>query len=44
MKTAIVGAGSVGTAHGNAWSRAGHCIVFGVRDPSSSNASLPCST
>jgi hypothetical protein len=40
MKIAIIGAGSVGTALGKAWSRAGHDIVFGVRDPSSSNAKL----
>jgi predicted dinucleotide-binding enzyme len=38
MKIAIIGAGSVGTALGKAWSRAGHEIVFGVRDPSSGNA------
>lgn len=38
MKIAIIGAGSVGTALGKSWSRAGHEIVFGVRDPSSSNA------
>ncbi len=39
MKIAIIGAGSVGTALGKAWVRAGHEIVFGVRDPSSANAS-----
>ncbi len=38
MKIAIIGAGSVGTALGKSWSRAGHEIVFGVRDPRSSNA------
>jgi predicted dinucleotide-binding enzyme len=38
MKIAIIGAGSVGTALGKSWSRAGHEIVFGVRDPSSANA------
>lgn len=38
MKIAIIGAGSVGTALGVSWSRAGHDIVFGVRDPNSANA------
>lgn len=38
MKIAIIGAGSVGTALGVSWSRAGHDIVFGVRDPMSANA------
>lgn len=38
MKIAIIGAGSVGTALGMSWSRAGHDIVFGVRDPTSANA------
>lgn len=40
MKIAIIGAGSVGTALGKSWSRAGHEIVFGVRDPASSNAEV----
>jgi 8-hydroxy-5-deazaflavin:NADPH oxidoreductase len=34
MKVAIIGAGNVGGALGRAWSRAGHAVVFGVRDPS----------
>ena len=38
MKIAIIGAGSVGTALGVSWSRVGHDIVFGVRDPASANA------
>jgi len=38
MKIAIIGAGSVGTALGMSWSRAGHDIVFGVRDPTSANS------
>jgi predicted dinucleotide-binding enzyme len=33
MKVAIIGAGNVGGALGRAWSRAGHAVVFGVRDP-----------
>jgi 8-hydroxy-5-deazaflavin:NADPH oxidoreductase len=38
MKIAIIAAGCVGTALGKAWSRAGHTIVFGVRNPNSENA------
>lgn len=38
MKIAIIGAGSVGTALGVSWSRAGHDIVFGVRNPQSETA------
>jgi predicted dinucleotide-binding enzyme len=33
MKVAIIGAGNVGGALGRAWTRAGHAVVFGVRDP-----------
>ncbi len=32
MKIAVIGAGNVGRALGSAWARAGHAIVFGVRD------------
>jgi predicted dinucleotide-binding enzyme len=35
MKIAIIGAGKVGTALGNAWTKRGHEIAFGVRDPES---------
>jgi 8-hydroxy-5-deazaflavin:NADPH oxidoreductase len=35
MKIAIIGAGEVGTALGNAWTKRGHEIAFGVRDPES---------
>jgi predicted dinucleotide-binding enzyme len=38
MKIAIIGAGNVGTALGNAWTKRGHEIVFGVRDPASAKA------
>jgi 8-hydroxy-5-deazaflavin:NADPH oxidoreductase len=38
MKIAIIGAGNVGTALGNAWTKRGHEIVFGVRDPESAKA------
>ncbi len=33
MRVAIIGAGNVGGALGRAWSRAGHAVVFGARDP-----------
>jgi hypothetical protein len=33
MKIAIIGAGNVGLALGGALARAGHTVVFGVRDP-----------
>jgi 8-hydroxy-5-deazaflavin:NADPH oxidoreductase len=33
MTIAIIGAGNVGSALGRGWTRAGHEIVFGVRDP-----------
>jgi predicted dinucleotide-binding enzyme len=35
MRIAIIGAGSVGSALGAAWNKAGHQITFGVRDPAS---------
>ena len=35
-KIAIIGAGNVGSALGKGWLRAGHEVVFGVRDPVSS--------
>jgi 8-hydroxy-5-deazaflavin:NADPH oxidoreductase len=38
MKIAIIGAGNVGTALGNAWIKRGHEIAFGVRDPQSAKA------
>jgi predicted dinucleotide-binding enzyme len=38
MKIAIIGVGNVGTALGNAWTKRGHEIAFGVRDPDSAKA------
>ncbi len=35
MKIAIIGSGNVGSALGKGWLRAGHNVVFGVRDPQS---------
>jgi 8-hydroxy-5-deazaflavin:NADPH oxidoreductase len=32
MKIAVIGAGNVGGALGSKWAKAGHAIVFGVRD------------
>ena len=32
MKIAVIGAGNVGGALGTAWAKAGHAIIFGVRD------------
>ena len=36
MRLAIVGAGNVGSALGRGWARAGHEIIYGVRDPHNS--------
>lgn len=33
MKIAIIGAGNVGTALGTGWTKAGHQITYGVRNP-----------
>jgi predicted dinucleotide-binding enzyme len=42
MKIAIIGAGNVGKALAGRFAKAGHEIVFGVRDPAAArNASLP---
>jgi len=35
-KIAIIGAGNVGSALGKGWIKAGHEVIFGVRDPHSS--------
>jgi 8-hydroxy-5-deazaflavin:NADPH oxidoreductase len=35
MDIAIIGAGNVGSALGKGWLKAGHDVVFGVRDPHS---------
>jgi predicted dinucleotide-binding enzyme len=36
MRIAIIGAGNVGSALATGWLRAGHEVVFGVRDPNNS--------
>ena len=33
MNIAIIGAGKLGSALGKGWAKAGHTIIFGVRDP-----------
>jgi len=35
MKIAVIGSGNVGSALGKGWLKAGHDVVFGVRDPQS---------
>ncbi len=41
MKIAIVGAGNVGGALGKAWAKAGHYIIFGVREPGKGKTQPP---
>jgi hypothetical protein len=38
MKIAVIGAGNVGMALGSGWTRAGHQIVYGVRNPQDEKA------
>lgn len=38
MRIGIIGAGNVGSTLGRAWARAGHDVVFGVRDPRADKA------
>ncbi len=40
MKIAIIGAGNVGTTLAGGWRKAGHDIVFGVRNPVGKKAEL----
>src|SRR5262245_4778904 len=41
MKVAIIGAGKVGTTLGRGLARAGHQVVYGVRDPAHPKAVAP---
>jgi hypothetical protein len=41
MKIAIVGAGDVGTALGDAWASAGHEVMYGVRNPKAGSGHEP---
>lgn len=41
MKIAIIGAGKVGGALGRSWAKAGHTIIFGVRNPAGGKTRPP---
>jgi len=41
MKIATVGAGNIGGTLGDAWTKAGHEVVYGLRDPSKRTDSQP---
>jgi NADPH-dependent F420 reductase len=41
MKIAIIGAGNLGGALGKAWAKAGHYIIFGVRNPGQGKTQPP---
>lgn len=41
MKIAIIGAGNLGGALGKAWAKAGHSIIFGVRNPGQGKTQPP---
>ena len=41
MNIAVIGAGNVGRAVGQAWSRKGHEVVYGVRDPANAPGPSP---
>lgn len=41
MKIAIIGAGNVGGSLGKAWAKAGHTIIFGVRNPGQGKTQPP---
>jgi len=41
MNIAIIGAGNLGGALGKAWAKAGHKIIFGVRDPAGGKTKPP---
>lgn len=41
MKIAIIGAGNLGGALGRSWAKAGHTIIFGVRNPAGGKTKPP---
>ncbi len=41
MKIAIIGAGNLGGALGRSWAKAGHTILFGVRNPNAGKTRPP---
>ena len=42
MKIAVIGAGKVGSALGTGWAKAGHTIIFGVRDVNKAELKALC--
>ena len=42
MKIAVIGAGNVGRALGTGWAKAGHRIIFGVRDTNKPDVKALC--
>jgi NADPH-dependent F420 reductase len=42
MKIAVIGAGNVGGALGTGWAKAGHSIIFGVRDVNKPDVKTLC--
>jgi len=42
MKIAVIGAGNVGRALGGGWAKAGHSIIFGVRDANKPEVKALC--
>lgn len=42
MKISVIGAGNVGRALGTGWAKAGHSIIFGVRDPNKPEVKALC--
>ena len=42
MKIAVIGAGKVGNALGSGWAKAGHTIIFGVRDVNKADLKALC--
>jgi predicted dinucleotide-binding enzyme len=39
MKIAVIGYGNVGSTLGLAWTKAGHEVIFGARDPGNNKIS-----
>ena len=42
MKISVIGAGNVGSALGTGWAKAGHSIIFGVRDTNKPDLKALC--
>jgi predicted dinucleotide-binding enzyme len=41
MKIATIGAGNIGGTLGDTWTKAGHQVVYGLRDPSKREDAKP---